>query len=288
MVIISINIFLKKTHSLHRQRKEQPKNSYSNTQSTSSSSKYGSSTIEVSSESISSIRSNQYNSQFNQYNQFDRRKSQPSIYSQQSRRYSQQLPQRRQSQPSVSLRCVSINNPFIGATGIPQSPHHSQNSIRLHNVSSVNSPNPLQSINRKSSTSIHKPSSLDDIPHFQHRDATATIPEDQYTIDIENDSPSSSNNSLSPSQKNSINSLSFSQRNSTNSLSHSQRNSSDLHSFSFKKTSSDLHSHSQKNSSDLHSHSQKTHQICILIKQNQIIQSLHLLQILKIQSLKPL
>ncbi|KAG4086866.1 hypothetical protein H8356DRAFT_1086835 [Neocallimastix lanati (nom. inval.)] len=209
-----------------------------------SSSKYGSSTIEVSSESISSIRSNH-----------------------------------------VSLRCVSINNPFIGATGIPQSPHHSQNSIRLHNVSSVNSPNPLQSINRKSSTSIHKPSSLDDIPHFQHRDATATIPEDQYTIDIENDSPSSSNNSLSPSQKNSINSLSFSQRNSTNSLSHSQRNSSDLHSFSFKKTSSDLHSHSQKNSSDLHSHSQKTHQICILIKQNQIIQSLHLLQTLKIQSL---
>jgi len=193
---MSIKIYIKKTHVSHSQRKDQ---------NISNNSKHNISVVEMgpespsSSSSSSSLRSNLYTQQLVQY---DRRKSQPIAYLPQTRRLSQQLPQRRQSQPSI--RRVSLNNPYL-QTGsiITQNPNLSQNSVKLYksnNSHICTTQNSIVSyiVSRKSSVtqpSIEKYSLIDELPANKQHNSKFSIPESQHNINIENNNQTISNNS---------------------------------------------------------------------------------------------
>lgn len=99
---------------------------------------------------------------------------------------------------------MSINNAYIQSPSRTQSPHHSQNSIRNHNLR-LNKQNQNQNLatnlgsRRSSQLSLNKPLSLDNITLYKPLNTT-TIPEDQNTVSssliIENTSQGNSNDSV--------------------------------------------------------------------------------------------
>jgi len=178
LTVIYVRLYIKRNPSPIRHRREHKE--YSNN----SSIKFNNSNtlIEVSStdSSSSTMSSRSYQLYIN-----DRRQSQP-MYAppQQNRRLSQQQPPtRRQSQPIV--RRVSLNNSFIQppprAQNLQssQSPHHSQNSIKLHNARKPHQSSSLgTNVISNNSSSPSQSNSLNNLTPAPHKLQTS-IPEDQ-------------------------------------------------------------------------------------------------------------